>query len=83
MSETSGMGLNILGSTGASDLAFLYNFTIVSVIILTLANTVVLKVVDGGGNYKLFFYGAIISAVSGLVLIVVPIITSGIFSSVM
>ena len=83
MGETSGMGLNILGSTGASDLAFLYNFTIVSVIILTLANTVVLKVVDGGGNYKLFFYGAIISAVSGLVLIVVPIITSGIFSSVM
>jgi flagellar protein FlaJ len=82
ISETSGMGLNILGSTGASDLAFLYNFTIVTVIILTLANSTVMKVADGGGNYKFFFYGAIISAVSGLVLIVVPIITSGIFSSV-
>lgn len=50
------------------------------VIILTIANTMAARYVDGGGNYKIFFYGPIMSVTSGISLIIVPILVQSIFS---
>lgn len=73
-------GMNVFTTLGSGDIAFLSNYAIVIVIILTIANAVVLKIVDGGGNYKFFYYGPIITVISGMELIVVPIIASMMFS---
>ncbi len=78
MGGSAGIGMDMFGC--GEDIVFLYSFTVVCVIVLTIANTVVVKIVDGGGNYKFCFYGAIMSAISGLVLIFIPIVVSGVFS---
>jgi len=58
----------------------LLEYCVFLVIILTVANTLAARYVDGGGNYKIFFYGAIMLVMSGLSLIIVPIVVQSIFN---
>lgn len=59
---------------------FLQQYSIILVIVLTLVNTIAAKVVVGGNNYKYCYYGAIMLVLSGLSLIIVPIVVQAIFS---
>lgn len=68
------------GSTSPAELIFLYQFTIAAVLILTIADTAALTVADGGAKCKVFFYGAMITAISGLVMLVVPVLVSTMFA---
>ncbi len=61
-------------------LPFLYKFTFAVVLIFTISNTIVVKVVEGGGNYKFFFYGGLMSGISGLAIIIIPPIVSKVFT---
>lgn len=72
-----GITMNLFG--GGENIEFLYMFTLAAVFILTLSDTIAVKVTEGGGNYKLFFYGAVMFALSGIVLICVPVAVSRVF----
>ncbi len=50
------------------------------VIVLTIANTFAAKYVDGGHNNKLCYYGSIMCVISGICLMVVPLVVEAIFS---
>ena len=78
----SGMGglAGSFGGTGPAELTFLYQFTITAIFILVISNTFAVMVADGGAKCKIFFYGAIITAVSGLVMLVVPGLVSTMFA---
>ncbi|MCQ1536960.1 archaellar assembly protein FlaJ [Methanosarcina sp. KYL-1] len=78
MNGMSGMGMSMF-NVGES-LPFLCKFTFAVVIILTISNTLVVKIVEGGGNYKLFFYGGVMSGISGICMIIIPPIVSNVFS---
>jgi flagellar protein FlaJ len=60
--------------------ALLLEYCVVLVLILTVVNTFAAWYVEGGDKYKLFFYGPIMMATSGLCLIVVPFVVQGIFN---
>ncbi|AKB25734.1 Flagella-related protein FlaJ [Methanosarcina sp. MTP4] len=77
-SSTAGLGMSMF-SVG-SNIDFLYKFTIGAIIILTIADSLVVKVVDGGGNYKIYFYGAVMCLISALMILVVPLFVGKIFS---
>jgi archaellum biogenesis protein FlaJ (TadC family) len=68
------------GGTGSADLTFLYQFTVTTIFIMVISNTFAMKVADGGAKHKIFFYGSIITAVSGLVMLVVPGLVSTMFA---
>jgi len=76
--STAGLGMSMFGIGGNLD--FLYQFTISAIIILTVADALVVKVVEGGGNYKIFFYGAVMSVISALMILIVPVFVSKIFN---
>jgi archaeal flagellar protein FlaJ len=57
----------------------LLEYCVFLVIILTVANTMAARYVDGGGSYKFFYYGAIMSVMSGISLLVVPMMVRAIF----
>ncbi len=78
----SGMGglAGSFGGTGPAELTFLYQFTITAIFILVISNTLAVMVADGGAKCKIFFYGAIITAASGLVMLVVPGLVSTMFA---
>ncbi|MCD1296044.1 flagellar assembly protein FlaJ [Methanocella sp. CWC-04] len=59
---------------------FLQQYSIMLVIVLTIANTMAAKAVVGGNNYKYCYYGSIMLVTSGLCLIIVPLVVQGIFS---
>jgi archaeal flagellar protein FlaJ len=81
-----------IGNSGmsASDIGFtlfqnvpaplLLEYCVFLVIVLTVVDTLSSWYVEGGDKYKLFFFGAIMSASSGLCLVVIPIMVQGIFS---
>ncbi len=73
----SGMGFNLFQNVPDG---LLLQYCIALVAILTIANALAAKYVDGGGNYKIFFYGAIMSITSGISLIVVPMVVKAIFN---
>jgi flagellar protein FlaJ len=60
--------------------ALLLEYCVVLVIILTIVNTFAAWYVEGGDKYKLFYYGPIMMATSGLCLLVVPFVVQGIFN---
>jgi len=68
------------GGTGSAELTFLYQFTVTAIFIMTISNTFATMAADGGAKYKIFFYGAIMTAVSGLVMLVVPGLVSTMFA---
>jgi len=74
----SGMGMSMFNV--AESVPLLYTFTFSVVIILTISNTLVVKIVEGGGNSKLFFYGGLMSGISGLCMILIPPVVSGVFT---
>ncbi|KKH45837.1 archaellar assembly protein FlaJ [Methanosarcina sp. 1.H.A.2.2] len=72
-----GIPMNLFGV--GEDIELLHMFTLAAVFILTLSDAIAVKVTDGGGNYKLFFYGAVMFVLSGIVLICVPFVVSKVF----
>jgi flagellar protein FlaJ len=69
-----------VGSTSSAELTFLYQFTIAAIFVLTISNIVAAKVADGGAKCKIFFYGSILTATSGLNMLVIPIFVSRVFA---
>ncbi|ADB58433.1 archaellar assembly protein FlaJ [Archaeoglobus profundus] len=72
-------GLN-LGLFGSLPLELIGKYSLIISLILILANTLAMKVVKGGANYFLYFYGSILMITSGLLMIVVPPMVDWIFS---
>jgi flagellar protein FlaJ len=69
-----------MGSTSSAELTFLYQFTVAAIFILTISNIIAAKVADGGAKCKIFFYGSILTATSGLAMLVVPVLVSKMFA---
>jgi len=65
-----------------SQLSQLKLMTTALIIVLTLVNPAAIKFVEGGHNYKYLFYLSITLAISGLCLLVVPPMVSGVFGFV-
>jgi flagellar protein FlaJ len=78
MNGISGMGMSMFNV--AESVPMLYKFTFSVIIILTISNTLVVKIVEGGGNYKLLFYGGLMSGISGLCMILIPPVVSRVFT---
>ena len=72
-----GMGFNI---GGAVDLAFVANFVIFVIFVLTIADAFASKFTAGGSNYTLFYYLSVMFSISALVIFAVPIIADTIFT---
>ena len=78
MNGMSSAGMNMFNVT--ESIPVLYKFAFFVIIILTISNALVIKIVEGGGNCKLFFYGGLMSGISGLCMILIPPIVSGVFT---
>lgn len=78
MSGMSGMGMSMFNA--AESVPVLYKFTFSVIIILTISNTLAVKIVEGGGNYKILFYGGLMSGISGLCMILIPPIVARVFT---
>jgi len=78
MEGMSQMGMSMFNV--AESIPTLYRFTFSVVLILTISNALVVKIVEGGGNCKLFFYGGLMSAISGFCMIIVPPVVSKVFT---
>lgn len=74
----SGMGMSMFNV--AESVPLLYKFTFSVVLILTISNTLVIKIVEGGGNWKLFFYGGLTSGISALCITLIPPVVSRVFT---
>ncbi|AKB29355.1 Flagella-related protein FlaJ [Methanosarcina siciliae T4/M] len=74
----SAMGMSMFNV--AESMPMLYRLTFSVIIILTVSNTLVVKIVEGGGNYKLFFYGGLMSGISGICMILIPPVVSNVFT---
>jgi len=64
------------------DIAFVRAFIIAVIVVLTAANTFAPFAAGGGHTYKLCLYGAVMTFLSGIALLIVPLIVQGIFASV-
>ncbi|HMK46415.1 MAG TPA: archaellar assembly protein FlaJ [Methanocella sp.] len=73
----SSMGFNLFQNV---DVNLLGQYMVMMVIVLTIVNTLAAKSAVGGNNYKLCYYGAIMSVTAGLCLITVPVLVQMIFS---
>ncbi len=73
----SSLGFNLFQDVPA---ALFTQYCMALVVILTIANTLAAKYVDGGDNYKVYYYGSIMCIISGICYIVVPVIVNMIFS---
>ncbi len=62
-----------------SQLSQLKLMTTALIIMLTLVNPAAIKFVEGGHNYKYLFYLSLTLAISGLCLLLVPSMISGVF----
>lgn len=78
MSGMSGMSMSMFNA--AESVPVLYKFTFSVIIILTISNALVIKIVEGGGNYKILFYGGLMSGISGLCMILIPPIVARVFT---
>jgi archaellum biogenesis protein FlaJ (TadC family) len=61
---------------------FIGIFVSIMVVMLTAANAFAPYAAAGGHRFKIFLYGSIMLAISGAVMIVVPAVVQGLFSSV-
>jgi flagellar protein FlaJ len=91
VSKASG-GLNAGGMSASSALGGLSmfsnfppqemgNFVVIILTMLTISNIVAARVVGGGDRYMYYFYGALFCILTGLVLLVAPIVVGTFFSS--
>jgi archaeal flagellar protein FlaJ len=74
----SGIGMSMFNV--AESVPLLYKFTFSVIIILTISNTLVIKIVEGGGNWKLLFYGGLTSGLSALCIILIPPVVPRVFT---
>ena len=77
LSSISGLNMGIFGGI-PSQLLNIYLLAVV--LILTFTNTLASKVVKGGANYLLYYYGSILSITSGVLMILLPKIINWAFS---
>ncbi len=66
----------------APDAAFIRLLVVISIIMLTLANSFAPYAASGGHRYKIFNYAVIMMMISGIFYIVIPEIVQGLFRSV-
>ncbi|HUL62816.1 MAG TPA: archaellar assembly protein FlaJ [Methanocella sp.] len=71
------LGFNLFQNVNV-DLLAQYSFLMV--LVLTVFNSLAAWVTVGGDKYKIFYYGAIMLVMSGVALIVVPVVVQAIFS---
>jgi flagellar protein FlaJ len=55
-------------------------FVVISLTIITLSNLIAAKLVGGGDRYMFYFYGAIFCTLTGLVLLIGPLVVGLFFS---
>ncbi len=65
----SGLNINLFGEI---PIDLLNKYSLAMILILIFVNTIASKVVKGGANYLIYYYGSILSIVSGLLMAVVP-----------
>ncbi len=75
-----GLGGMNLGIFGGVPVELLGQFVVVTIIILTIANTLAIVAVKGGPMYMAIYYGMSLFLTSGILMIVVPPIVASTFS---
>jgi len=55
-------------------------FVVITIAILTISNITAIRIVGGGGRYMYYFYAAIFFALTGIVLIIAPIVVGFFFN---
>jgi flagellar protein FlaJ len=66
----------------APDAGFIHALVVISILMLTLANSFAPYAAAGGHRYRIFNYGVVMMLISGIALLAVPTIVHGLFSSV-
>jgi len=74
--------LTSLSSFNLSGLELMHNLVLPLVLIFTVANAIVPSVADGGSKYKFLDNLAMTSAISGISLLVLPLMASALFATV-
>ncbi len=64
------------------DIAFVKAFVVAVILVLTVANTFAPYAASGGHIYKLCLYGAVMTFLSGIAMLVIPALVHAIFASV-
>jgi len=72
-------GMN-LGIFSGVPLELLAQYTVIVIVLVTIANTLAAKVVKGGANYMILYFGSILFIISGIVMVVVPPVVDMAFS---
>ncbi|MDI9646321.1 MAG: archaellar assembly protein FlaJ [Archaeoglobales archaeon] len=72
-------GMNI-GIFSAIPFELMNQFTVFSILSLTIANTIAANIVKGSGVYMYVFYGSIFALLSGVLLLVIPPLVEWLFS---
>ena len=82
ISGGSGFSVNSLGFSMFQNVPvqLISQYSIAMVLILTIADTLAAKYVDGGDTYRLYYYGSIMSVLSGICLLVIPVVVRAIFN---
>ena len=75
-----GLGGMNLGIFGGVPLDLLGQFVIVTILILTVANTLAIVAVKGGPMYLAIYYGVTLFVVTGILMIVIPPLVASTFS---
>jgi flagellar protein FlaJ len=75
-----GLGGMNLGIFGGVPVELLGQFVVVTIIILTIANTLAIVAVKGGPMYMAVYYGMTLFLTSGILMIIVPPIVASTFS---
>jgi archaellum biogenesis protein FlaJ (TadC family) len=86
---TTGQGMNAISqlptfaffANSGGQLQLLYMMSTAMLLMLTVVNPAAVKVVDGGHNYKYFYYLAVTMVITGAAMILVPGLVKGMFSS--
>jgi archaellum biogenesis protein FlaJ (TadC family) len=86
---TTGQGMNAISqlptfaffANSGGQLQLLYMMSTAMLLMLTVVNPAAVKVVDGGHNYKYFYYLAFTMVITGAAMILVPGLVKGMFSS--
>jgi flagellar protein FlaJ len=79
---TGGIDVTNVLAFAAPNVAFLRGFALIVVIFLTFVNTWSPHCTAGGHHHKVWAYGAVMLVISGILLMGVPAVVQGLFSSV-
>ena len=73
-------GIGFIGNFGVMDAPFIKNFVFITILILTVANSLAPKAAEGGSNFKIFYFATVMCFISGAVLLAVSALVSKIFA---